>query len=51
MTRKLKKKYMQVLSALALWLISKGYELEDKVIDLELELEDEAISDYRSLKR
>ena len=51
MIRKLKKKYMQALSALALWLISKGYELEDKVILMELELKDEAVSDYKSLKK
>ncbi len=51
MIRKLKKRYLKLLSSLALWLISKGYELEDKVMDLEVELKDEAISDYRSVKR
>jgi hypothetical protein len=51
MIRKLKKRYLKFLSGLSLWLISKGYELEDKVILLEMELKDEAISDYRLFKK
>jgi hypothetical protein len=40
-----------MLSAYALRMLSKAYELEDKAIRLELELKDEAVSDYKSLKK
>lgn len=48
--RKLKKTYAKMLSAYALRMLSKAHELEDKAIRLELELKDEALSDYRSRK-
>jgi hypothetical protein len=38
--RKLQKAYIKSLSAFARGLIARGYELEDKVIELELKLKD-----------
>jgi hypothetical protein len=38
--RKLKKAYIKMLSAYARRLIARGYELEDKVIMLELKLKE-----------
>lgn len=47
--RKLKKTYAKMLSAYARRLISKGYELEDKAILLELELREQKMKEKNSV--
>ena len=44
--RKLRKTYIKMLYAFANGLISKGYELEDKAILLELELRDKDVPEH-----
>lgn len=41
--RKIQKAYIKSLSAFARGLIARGYELEDKVIQLELKLKEKGI--------